>query len=77
MGKYLSWKRRGKDGGKGFVLTWKPKKQIDRCTWVKNLRHLYEVSSAVQDVKVSGDPGDPGKFTHRSFAGEEDSRARD
>ena len=28
--KYLSWKRRGKDGGKGFVLTWKPKKQIDK-----------------------------------------------
>ena len=26
----LSPKRRGKVGGKGFVLTWKPRKQMER-----------------------------------------------
>ena len=30
---YLSWNKRGNDGGKGLVLTWKPRKQIDRWTW--------------------------------------------
>ena len=39
MLKYLSWKSRGKDGGKGFVLTWKPKKQMDRWTWAQNIKY--------------------------------------
>ena len=29
-GGYLSWKRRGKEGGKGFVFTWNPRKQMER-----------------------------------------------
>ena len=28
----LSWNRRGKEGGKGFVFTWNPRKQMDRWT---------------------------------------------
>ena len=38
---YLSWKSRGKEGGKGFVLTWKPRKQTERWTWVERYLLLH------------------------------------
>ena len=50
---YLSWNSKGNDGGKGLVLTWKPRKQIDRWTW-KMMKRLFSRNHLYSTHLIAG-----------------------